>query len=37
VPLTIKGIREYPGFNAKDIVAIERGNAMDLFPRLKKS
>lgn len=37
VPLTIKGIREYPGFNAKDIVAIEGGNAMDLFPRLKKS
>jgi len=37
VPLTIKGIREYTGFNAKDIAAIERENAMDLFPRLKKS
>jgi predicted TIM-barrel fold metal-dependent hydrolase len=37
VPLTIKGIREYAGFNAKDIVAIERENAMNLFPRLKKS
>jgi len=37
VPLTIKGIREYAGFHANDIAAIERENAMDLFPRLKKS
>jgi predicted TIM-barrel fold metal-dependent hydrolase len=37
VPLTIKGIRECPGFTAKDIAAIERENAKDIFPRLKKS
>lgn len=36
VPVTIKGIREYAGFNEKDLAAIERENAMDLFPRLKK-
>lgn len=37
IPYTIKGIREFDGFNAKDIVAIEKENATGLFPRLKKS
>lgn len=36
VPLTIKGVREYGGFDEKDVAAIERENAMGLFPRLKK-
>jgi len=36
VPLTIKGVREYGGFDEKDMVVIERENAMGLFPRLKK-
>jgi len=36
LPLTIKAIREYAGFNAKDIAAIGKENAMNLFPRLKK-
>ncbi len=36
VPLTIKGVREYGGFDEKDMAAIERENAMGLFPRLKK-
>lgn len=35
VPLTVKGIREYGGFGEKDLDAIERGNALDLFPRLR--
>lgn len=37
VPMTIKGIKEYTGFNSKDITAIERENAERLFPRLKES
>lgn len=36
VPLTIKAILEYTGFNAKDKVAIGKENAMNLFPRLRK-
>ena len=32
VPATIKGIREYTGFNEKDITAIENENAKNLFP-----
>ena len=31
LPLTIKAIREYAGFNAKDIVVIGKENAMNLF------
>jgi hypothetical protein len=37
VPATIQGIREYTGFTTKDREAIEKENAMNLFPRLKKS
>lgn len=37
VPATIKGINEYKGFTPKDIMAIQRENAMNLFPRLKKN
>jgi hypothetical protein len=37
VPLTIKGLRKYSGFDAKDLLAIERENALNLFPRLKRS
>jgi len=37
VPVTIEGIREYPGFTAQDQGAIEQENARDLFPRLIKS
>lgn len=36
VPLTINGVREYSGFNENDILAIEKENAMELFPRLRK-
>ena len=36
VPVTIKGINEYTGFNGEDIAAIKRENARNLFPRLKK-
>jgi len=32
----IKGIKEYAGFDAKDIAAIEKENALNLFPRIKK-
>lgn len=35
VPLTIRGIRDYPGFTEKDLTAIGRENALALFPRLK--
>lgn len=37
VPATIKGINEYKGFTPKDIMAIQKENAMNLFPRLKKN
>jgi predicted TIM-barrel fold metal-dependent hydrolase len=37
VPFTIKGLREYAGFNARDVAAIEGGNATNLFPRLNRS
>ena len=33
--ITIDGFREY-GFSAKDVLAINNGNAMRLFPRLRK-
>ena len=36
VSATIQNMREYTGFNEKDILAIEKENAMRLFPRLKK-
>jgi predicted TIM-barrel fold metal-dependent hydrolase len=36
VPTTIKGIREYKGFNANDISDIMSDNALKLFPRFKK-
>jgi 6-methylsalicylate decarboxylase len=35
IPLTIKGIRDYSSFDAKDVAAITGGNAMELFPRFK--
>lgn len=34
ISITVDGFREY-GFPAKDVQAINRGNAMRLFPRLK--
>lgn len=36
VPTTIKGIREYEGFNANDISNIMNDNALKLFPRFEK-
>lgn len=36
VPLTIQGIKDYPGFTEKDLTAIGRENALDLFLRLKQ-
>ncbi|SEJ28966.1 Predicted metal-dependent hydrolase, TIM-barrel fold [Propionispira arboris] len=36
IPITIQGIREYKGFDKEMVGAIERGNAMRLFPRLKR-
>ncbi len=37
VPITIKGIEEYSGFNEKDVRAIEKENSLGLFPRFKGS
>lgn len=34
VPLTIDGVRAYDGFAPKDVAAIQRDNALRLFPRL---
>ena len=31
---TIKGLQDYEGFDAAARAAIERGNALSLFPRL---
>lgn len=36
VPLTIRGVRDYKGFDAEDLLAVEKGNAMGLFPRFAK-
>lgn len=36
VPATISGIEEYDGFDEEDVTALKRGNALDLFPRLKQ-
>ena len=36
ISLTVKGIREYKGFDKEAVGAIERGNAIALFPRLEK-
>lgn len=36
IQLTIKGIKEYAGFNQKDIAAIENENVQNLFPRFKR-
>jgi len=35
IPYTIKGIVEFNGYSVNDIAAIERKNAIELFPRLK--
>ena len=35
IGITVDGFREY-GFSAKDVLAINNGNAMRLFPRLRK-
>lgn len=35
VPITVKGLNDYHGFNEKDRHAIEFENAQQLFPRLK--
>lgn len=34
VPATVAGVRDYDGFSADDVRAIERGNALSLFPAL---
>jgi predicted TIM-barrel fold metal-dependent hydrolase len=36
MPLTGKGIREYKEFDKEAVRAIERGNAVKLFPRLER-
>lgn len=36
VPATIKGVKEYSGFDTNDIKAIANQNVLKLFPRLKK-
>jgi Predicted metal-dependent hydrolase of the TIM-barrel fold len=35
IPLTVNGIRDYKGFDAEAVRAIERGNALQLFSRLR--
>ncbi len=36
VPITINGLRNYAGFDAHDVAAIERLNIASLFPRLSR-
>jgi predicted TIM-barrel fold metal-dependent hydrolase len=35
VPMTVKGVRGYKGFDKNDLAAIENENLVRLFPRLK--
>lgn len=35
IPATIEGVEKYAGFTKADVSAIERENALGLFPRLK--
>lgn len=37
VALSINGLKEYDGFNAQDLAAVERNNALELFPRFKNN
>jgi 6-methylsalicylate decarboxylase len=34
--MTVKGLRDYKGFDKKSLSKVERDNALELFPRLKK-
>jgi len=34
--MTIKSLREYDGFNKETLMQVERDNALELFPRLKR-
>jgi 6-methylsalicylate decarboxylase len=35
VPATVQGIHDYDGFSTDDVRAVERGNALALFPALR--